>query len=69
MVGNTTPHFHIRWITGDTSKTDWEAFTSREEADSMAKRLMTPSEAYAIDAFDDSCERCAMFRLERKISH
>ena len=60
-------HFHIRWIQEDTSRTDWEAFASRDEAESMAKRLKTPAETYAIEEFDYSCERCAMFRLERNI--
>jgi hypothetical protein len=67
--GNTVPHFHIRWIIGDTSRIDWEAFASHDEADAMAKRLATPLETFAIDEFDDSCERCAMFRLARKISN
>jgi hypothetical protein len=54
-------------MVGDTSRTDWEAFASRDEAELMAKRLATPSETFTIDEFDDSCERCALFRLERKI--
>lgn len=66
MDGTTAPHFHIRWIIGDTSRTDWEPFASRDEAERMAKRLITPSEAYAIDEFDNSCKRCAMFRVEQK---
>lgn len=69
MDANTAPHFHIRWILGDTSRTDWEAFASRDEAEKMAKRLITPTETYAIDEFDGSCERCAMFRLEKNISN
>lgn len=61
---NMPPHFHIRWITEGSSIIDWEAFESRDKAESMAKRLITPCEGYAIDEFDDSCNRCAMFRLE-----
>ena len=69
MDRHTAPHFHIRWILEDTSRTDWEAFESRDEADTMAKRLKTPSELYAIDEFYDSCEPCATFRQQRKISN
>lgn len=69
MAGNTAPHFHIRWIIEGIPRTDWEAFASRDEAELMAKRLATPSETFAIDEFDDSCERCALFLLERKISN
>lgn len=61
-------HFHIRWINDDTSRTHWEAFASRDEAEGIAKQLMTPSEAYEIDEFDGSCERCAMFKLLRGLS-
>jgi len=67
MDRNTAPHFHIRWITGNESRIDWEAFESHDEAEKIAKRLMTPSEVYAIDEFDHACERCAMFLGERKI--
>ncbi len=67
MDENLVSHFHIRWIVEGSSRTDWEAFASRDEADAMAKLLKTPSEVYAIDEFYASCERCAMFRLERKI--
>ena len=66
MDGTIAPHFHIRWIIGDTSRTDWEAFESRDEAERMAKRLVTLSETYAIDEFDNSCKRCAMFRAEQR---
>ena len=66
MDGTIAPHFHIRWIIGGTSRTDWEAFESRDEAERMAKRLITPSETYQIDEFDNSCQRCAMFREEPK---
>jgi hypothetical protein len=69
MAGNRAPHFHIRWIIEDISRTDWEAFTSRDEAELIARRLATPSETFAIDEFDDSCERCAMYRLERRNSN
>jgi hypothetical protein len=69
MDGNTAPHFHILWITGDNSIIDWEPFTSRDEANTMAKRLVTIRVSFVIDEFDDSCPRCEMFRLERKISN
>jgi hypothetical protein len=67
MDGHMAPHFHIRWIIADSSRIDWEAFTSQDEAENMAKRLATSTETYAIEEFDGSCERCAMFRLERRI--
>lgn len=66
MDGDTAPHFHIRWTSGDMPTVDWEAFDSRDEAESMARRLATPSETFIIDEFDHRCERCAMFRLERR---
>ncbi len=69
MPGNTPRHFHIRWISGDISRTDWEAFASPDEAELMAKRLVSPSETFVIDEFDDSCERCAMLRIERRNSN
>jgi hypothetical protein len=68
MHGNTA-HFHIRWIHGETSTTDWEPYPSRDEAETMAKLLKTPSESYVVDEFYDPCGRCAVFRLSREISH
>jgi hypothetical protein len=67
MAGNT--HFHIRWVMGDVARTDWEAFASRDEAELIARRIANPSEIFAIDEFDDSCERCALFLEERNISN
>jgi hypothetical protein len=69
MDGNMAPHFHIRWIIADRSRIDWEAFANRNEAENMAKRLASSMDTYAIEEFNDSCERCAMFRLERNISN
>jgi hypothetical protein len=63
------PHFHVRWIIAGSSRIDWEAFASRNEAENMAERLKSSTDAYAIEEFDGSCERCAMFRLERNISN
>jgi hypothetical protein len=69
MSGNAAPHFHIRWIAAGTSRLDWEAFASRGEADAIARRLATPFETFTIDEFDVWCERCALFRLQRKNSN
>jgi hypothetical protein len=68
MGGKMATHFHIRWITADKSTIDWEAFASRDEAEHKARRLAVPPETFAIEEFDSSCERCAIFHLERNIS-
>lgn len=50
-------HFHIRWSgTGDL---DYFPFNSRKEADESARLSARPNETYSIEAFDDSCEKCA----------
>jgi len=66
---NTAPHFHIRWTIGEIIRIDWEPFASRDEAERMAKRLITTADAYTIVEFDASCEQCAMFQLKRRISN
>ncbi|HEY7099553.1 MAG TPA: hypothetical protein VH437_22705 [Terriglobales bacterium] len=48
-------HFHIRWA---SSKLDWEAFQTREEAIEQANELMRPGETYVIAEFDGACPRC-----------
>jgi len=66
MDGNAAPHFHIRWIIADSSRVDWEAFASHEEAETVAKRIVSRLESYAIEEGDSSCERCARFRLAQE---
>lgn len=68
MDRSATPHFHIRWIIGDRSRTDWEPFANRAEAERMAKRLITTADTYTIVEFDASCEQCALFQLKRRTS-
>jgi hypothetical protein len=42
-------HYHIRW---STSKLDWEAFSTRAEAENAATQLMRPQENYSIEQAD-----------------
>lgn len=61
---NSPPvHFHIRW--SSAAGLDFLRFDSCEEADESAKLWVRPNETYSIEAFNDSCERCA--DLLRKI--
>lgn len=52
-------HYHIVWM--DRS-TDWERFDTREEADSVAKKLIRRiGETYRIEEFeDDTCVKCRL---------
>ncbi|HEV2304343.1 MAG TPA: hypothetical protein VGR93_02390 [Candidatus Acidoferrales bacterium] len=50
-------HFHIRW--SGSAGLDFFRFSSREEADESAKMWVRGNEAYSIEEFGDSCERCA----------
>lgn len=52
-------HYHIRW---SESKLDWEAFGTREEAETAAKQLVRPNENYSIEQFDGHCPRCGEMR-------
>lgn len=64
---NSASHFHIRWIIAGTSHLDWEAFVSHDEAERTAGRFIARVQTYVIEEFDESCERCAMFRLAQKV--
>jgi len=48
-------HYHIRW---SDSKIDWQVFTTSEEAQVEAVRLVRPGETYTIDEFGDECPQC-----------
>ena len=49
-------HYHIRWA---SSKLDWQAFQTEEEAKADAERLKGPDEKYVIEAHEDGdCPRC-----------
>ena len=52
-------HYHIRW---SDLKLDWEAFSTRREAEASAMQLARASETYTIEEFDGDCPRCAMLR-------
>jgi uncharacterized protein YjbJ (UPF0337 family) len=52
-------HFHIRWSDGVL---DDERFGSSKQADETAKRWARRGEAYTIEEFDESCEKCAEAR-------
>lgn len=52
-------HYHIRW---SDSQLDWEAFCTREEAETLALNLVRPHENYTIQEFDETCSECALLR-------
>jgi hypothetical protein len=53
----TEVHYHIRWFR--RSELDWESFSTREEAETGARRLMRPNERYTIEEqSDEGCARC-----------
>jgi len=56
-MGHTQlPHYHIRW-SGKTTL-DWEHFSERAEAEASARQLMRPGEAYTIEEYDGTRQRC-----------
>jgi hypothetical protein len=59
---DTEVHYHIRWFR--RSELDWESFSTREEADTGARRLMRPNERYTIEQqCDEGCATCNTLRL------
>lgn len=50
-------HFHIRW--NSTGELDCFRFSSRYEAEESAKLWARQNEIHSIEAFDDSCSKCA----------
>jgi hypothetical protein len=57
MIKNSSKtHFHIRW-TG-ARRLDWEAFSTREQAEMRAKEFLRQDETYSLEMFDESCPRC-----------
>ena len=48
-------HYHIRWT---NSELDWEAFPTRDEAETEAERLKRLDESYTIEELDGDCQRC-----------
>ena len=53
-------HYHIRW-SGNTPL-DWDRFSTVEEAESAAAKLVRPGESYSVEKFDDDCVRCAQLK-------
>jgi hypothetical protein len=57
-------HYHIRWSEKIVSNwkcfsaLDWEAFTSRAEAEASARQLVRQNETYTIEEHDGNCPRC-----------
>ena len=49
-------HYHIRW---SETKVDWEAFSTRAEAEALARDLARVDEEFTIEEFDGNCPRCA----------
>lgn len=48
-------HYHIRWA---SSKIDWQAFQTQDEAVAEAERLKRLDENYNIEERDGNCESC-----------
>ena len=48
-------HFHIRWSGGVL---DWEAFSTRVEAETGARQMVAPGESYTIEEYGADCRRC-----------
>jgi hypothetical protein len=51
-------HYHIHWLGGGNDKLDWEAFSTKREAEMAASQLVRPDERFTIDQFDGDCPRC-----------
>lgn len=48
-------HYHIRW---SGKPLDWEAFSTRVDAETSAKQLVRPSETYTVEEHNGACPRC-----------
>jgi len=55
-------HYHIRW---SSSKIDWQAFDTEQEAQIEAQRLKRPEETYTIDKFGEECPQCKTGPISR----
>jgi hypothetical protein len=49
-------HYHIRWA--GKANLDWQAFSTRAEADESAKELALPGEGYTIEEHGEACSQC-----------
>jgi hypothetical protein len=49
-------HYHIHWA--GKAKLDWQAFSTRAEAEERAKELALRGEGYAIEEHGEACSRC-----------
>lgn len=49
-------HYHIRW--SSLSMLDWQAFTTRAEAETAAIELVRENETYSIETASAGCKRC-----------
>lgn len=56
-------HFHIRWSGSEAM--DWEPFTTQEEADASAKKMIRSGETYTIEELGEGCTRCQAGNTER----
>jgi hypothetical protein len=53
-------HYHIRW---SDSKSDWERFSTRQEAEQAARQLARPGETFTLEHVDDkTCMQCLKVR-------
>jgi hypothetical protein len=46
-------HFHIKWSSWDNL--DWQCFSSRLEANSLAAHLVQPGETFTIEECSEDC--------------
>ena len=56
-------HYHIRW---SDSSLDWKPCETKEEATKLAGLINKRHESYAIEEFDEECQRCKALRSKSK---
>ena len=54
-------HFHIRWHPSEDL--DWEAFPTRQEAESRSQALKQSGERWTVEQFDEKCTQCRTLAL------
>jgi hypothetical protein len=59
-------HFHIRWHPSEDW--DWEAFLTRQEAESRAEALKQSGERCTVEQFDERCPRCRTLALMSRLT-
>jgi hypothetical protein len=49
-------HYHIHWA--GKANLDWQAFSTRAEANESAGELTLPGEGYIIEEHGEACSQC-----------